>query len=259
MIIDNIAYYNKLASVHPLEKMLFAISSLLVCVFLNSIPVSIFILSLNTIILVFKARINLIFFLKLMSIPLYFLTLSVMSIAITAITHNSDIIFCFSFCSLNIGVTENSLFYAVNIFFKSIGSVSCLYFLVLTTPFNDITHVLRKIGLPEFILDLVCMIYRFIFILLDTAESMLNSQNSRLGYINLTNGFKSLGSLLSNLFVNSLNRANTLFIALESRNYNGTMILLENDYKFCFKNYILIILSLITYGLVFYSSLLLKG
>ena len=241
--IDKHAYCNRLLSVHPMEKFLFAIITLFLCIFLNSPAVSITVLVLNSFILVYKAGIKSDCYIKFMLLPLYFLFAGTLTIAFNLITPDIKAIFYFHLLNFTVGITHESFIQALNLFLKAFGSVSCLYFLTLTTPLIDIISVLRRLKFNELFLELMGLIYRLIFIFMETADRIYNSQDSRLGYNSVKTGFKSLGALVSNLFVLSFSRANQLFTALESRGYTGSINVLESEYEFSHKNMFLIILA----------------
>ena len=139
------------------------------------------------------------------------------------------------------GCTYFSILTAARLFFKSLASVSCLYFLTLTTPIFEILSVLKKLKVPKLFVELMGLIYRFIFVLLDTANMIYISQNSRLGYSTLKTGFNSLGKLIANLFISSYKRSQDIYTAMESRCYDGDINLLENNYTYSYKNISLII------------------
>jgi len=89
--------------------------------------------------------------------------------------------------------------------------------------------------------ELMGLIYRFIFVLLDTANMIYISQNSRLGYSTFGTGLNSLGKLITSLFLSSYKRSQDIYTAMESRCYDGDINLLENNYAFSYKNIFLIV------------------
>ena len=84
----------------------------------------------------------------------------------------------------------------------------------LSTMSGEIFSVLKKCHVPKLIIELMNMMYRFIFILLDTNSKMRNSAESRLGYTDFRKALYSFGSTASNLFVVSMKRGNQFFDAL---------------------------------------------
>jgi cobalt/nickel transport system permease protein len=152
------------------------------------------------------------------------------------------------------GCTYDSILVATRLFLKSLASVSCLYFLTLTTPVFEVLSVLRKLKVPKLFIELMGLIYRFIFVLLDTANMIYISQNSRLGYSTMRNSYNSLGKLISALFISSYKRSQDIYTAMESRCYDGDINLLENDYKYSYKNISLIIVIEIVLIIISFSK-----
>jgi len=239
--IDKFAYISGLKKVNPMEKFIFAMVTMFVCIALNNIIDSIIILLLMAIITVFKGKIPLKTYIRFMSLPLAFLILSVLTIAINVVGTSSGLIFSFSIFNIKFGCTYESILTATRIFFKSLASVSCLYFLTLNTPIFEVLSVLKKLKVPKLFVELMGLIYRFIFVLLDTANMIYISQNSRLGYSTLKTGFNSLGKLIANLFISSYKRSQDIYTAMESRCYDGDINLLEYNYTYSYKNISLII------------------
>ena len=240
--IDKCAYTNRLTHVHPLEKFVFVALTMAICLTSNSILVPITIMTIMSYLTIFKAGIHFKFYLKLMLIPFSFLVLGILSIAINIIPNPNEALASINIFGSHYGITHQSLIYSTKLFFRSLGSVSCLYFLSLTTPLVDIISVLRKFKFSEIFLELMSLMYRLIFILIRIAGRIYSSQSSRLGHSTLKNKFKSLGALASRLFILSYKNVNDLFISLESRCYSGSLNVIEKQYKFSFKYIAFIVL-----------------
>jgi len=71
------------------------------------------------------------------------------------------------------------------------------------------------------------LIYRYIFVFLDIALSIKYAQTVRLGYSSFRRSIRSLGMLGSTLFVRSWEQGDKLFLAMNSRCYDGKMALFE--------------------------------
>ena len=240
--IDKYAYASKLKKIDPMGKFLFSIITLGVCLWANNLIISIAVLFIMGYSTIKIGGTPIKVFLKLMLIPMAFLIIGVLTITINY--SDSRNIFLFSLHIMNgfIGVSRVGMYKAVELFFKVLGSVSCLYFLSLNTPMVDILAVLSRFKVPKLMIEMMGLVYRFIFILLDTADTMFVAQNSRLGYRDLKRGYKSLGYLASTLFIRSFKRANDLYTSLESRGYDGELNVLLEPYKKCTKIYIITII-----------------
>jgi cobalt/nickel transport system permease protein len=204
---------------------------------------------------IFKAGIPKGFYIKIMLLPLSFLILAVLTIAFVRVTGGEDIIFKINVLGYSIGITFESLKMAGKLFLKSLGAVSCLYFLSLTTPIIQLISVLKKLKLPVIIVELMSLIYKFIFVLVETANKIYISQDSRLGYSSVKIGYFSLGKLISSLFIQSMNRSKALYTSLESRGYNGELTVLEQEYQTSYFKIISVILA----GLVLATLSLIPG
>jgi len=103
----------------------------------------------------------------------------------------------------------------------------CLYFLALTTPMIELFAVLKAARLPESLIELSMLIYRYIFVFLDMALCIRYAQTIRLGYSNFRRSINSIGMLASTLFIRSWEQGDKLFLAMNSRCYDGKMTLFE--------------------------------
>lgn len=230
--LDKYAYGNPLSSVHPAEKFLFAMATLVVCLVTNSYLVSLLVIFLMAGVSVGKGNIPLRFYLKLLLLPGSFLTVGVMTIAINIGGDLHQPLVGWRVFNMTFGVTNQSMDLALRLFLRSLSTISCLYFLSLTTPMVEIISVLRKFKFPELLLDILSLMYMFLFILMETAERIHTSQSVRLGYVDLRRGYGSLGQLVSTLFVRSCRRAVQLYTALEARGYQGQLKTLDAEHRF---------------------------
>jgi cobalt/nickel transport system permease protein len=183
-----------------------------------------------TCVIIFAARIPPLFYGKLLLLPIFFLSAGVLTVATNA--NSRDMIFGVLFFHNPIGVSASSLNEAAVLFMKALGAVSCLYFLILTVPVTEIIHILRKCKVPTLFIELMTIVYKFIFIIFETMNRIYVSQKSRLGYGNYITGYKSLGRLISSLFIISLKRYEDMYNALESRCFTGDFHFYGRDYIF---------------------------
>jgi cobalt/nickel transport system permease protein len=132
----------------------------------------------------------------------------------------------------NLAVTADGFNLGLLVFTRMLGGFSCLAFLALTTPMNELFSVLDSFKIPKIVLELAMLMYRYIFLFLDEAIEMYHSQQTRLGYSSLKKTYKSMGMLASNLFIRTWMKGEQAYIAMESRCYDGTIRLLKNKESF---------------------------
>ena len=82
--------------------------------------------------------------------------------------------------------------------------MSALCFISLTTPMTDIFIAFRQIRVPEAVIDLMMIIYRTIFILMDQVIQIYHAQVMRLGYSGYRESIQSFAMLCGAAFIASL-------------------------------------------------------
>lgn len=159
-------------------------------------------------------------YLRLLRIPLVFILLSVAAVIIN-ISDREFAGLCIRLGDVYVGIAGQGPAQAAQLSVTALGAVSCLYFLALSTPVTDILYVLTKLRCPALLLELMLLIYRFIFVLLEMAHELGNAQKSRLGNRNLAVYIRSTGHLMAVLFLLSFQKSSRLYDAMESRCYDG--------------------------------------
>jgi cobalt/nickel transport system permease protein len=230
--LDIYAHHNGLKDVNSYFKVLFAILTMIVCLVSTSPVIPIFISIFIAFLLIFLAKIPLKFYLKFISIPFIFgfLTFVLMSLFFGM---NEQ---WFNIGLFNLAVYKDGFNLGFLVFTRIMGCFSCLGFLSLTTPTNHLFSLLdsleiSKIGfkIPKIVLELAMLMYRFIFVFLEETSNMYHSQETRLGYSTFNNSIKSMGMLASNLFIKTWLRGDQVYMAMESRCYDGSIKIRKHE------------------------------
>lgn len=229
MIIDDYAYNNKLSKVNPNVK--FSIGMLLLILSLinpyNIISVAIiFIMSM---VIVGVAKIQLKDYIHFIKIPLIFLIISIFMILFSFTQSKELLLYSMKIGSLYIGISNESIDTAIHLLFRALSCLTCIYFVMLTTPFNQLIFILKKMHLPDTFLEISILMYRFIFIFLEEVADIKKSQELKFGYINLKNAYQSFGLLVNMLFKRMMIRYDEMSIALDMKLYDGTFHIIEED------------------------------
>ncbi|MDD3570876.1 MAG: cobalt ECF transporter T component CbiQ [Lachnospiraceae bacterium] len=169
-------------------------------------------------------------YLKLMLMPLVFIVLGTVAIAISISKNKVGIInlplFGYYLCITKYGFLE-----AFKVSLNALGGVSSLYMLSLSTPMYEVIEVLKKCKLPQVVIELMFLIYRYIFILLKMQSLMHTSAESRLGYSGIKQSFFSFSHIGANLLAVSFKKAGDYYDAMVSRGYNGNLNFLIEENK----------------------------
>ncbi|MCX7615567.1 MAG: cobalt ECF transporter T component CbiQ, partial [Clostridiales bacterium] len=219
---DKLAYSSKLSNIRAAEKIFFAAVPLLICLFANSILVSVITISAMFLANIIMGGIYPKQYIKLLLLPFGFLIIGVITIIVNKIEPGSpDKLLYFHLFGGMYGITMRSLIMGIGLFLKAFAAVSCMYFISLNTPMNSIFNYFRRLKLPSLFIELMELIYRFIFVVWNEAGKIRCAQNSRLGYVNFESGLKSTAGLISMVFVKSMNRVEKTNLAYESRGFDG--------------------------------------
>ncbi len=112
---------------------------------------------------------------------------------------------------------------------RALAAVSCLAFLTLTTPLTDLIALLRRLGIPAGLIELILLVYRLIFVFAERALTGRRAQTARLGYVRFDRSLRSVGGLASNLFQRALHQARRMEIGLAARGYTGELRVLGSE------------------------------
>lgn len=228
--VDKYAYFSGLKETSPLLKILFGGGSLVACVcsrsFLSFAIVFVTMLFATLV----KGKIPAGYYARLLALPLGFLLLGVLGIVVNvAATPPPEAVFSLAAGRFVIYVSSTGLAMAAMLVGKSIAAVSCLYFIILTTPFRDIARFLQKIRCPGIIVTLAVLIYQYIFLLMDIADVKLKSQLCRGGFQSLKRFPRDFAMLWGSVFVQAWLRSRWAFKSMQARDYDGRLRLMPQE------------------------------
>lgn len=226
-ILDDYAQTNALREINPRLKLLLGLGSIMLCVFSTSVVAPAVIAVTMGVLTVMKAKIPAGFYLKLLMVPLSFAIFS--CAAILFVQGSADPIISIGIMGLKLEASRQGANLAALLLARTFGGMSALFFIALTTPMVELFSVLRSIGVPEVIVELSMLIYRYIFVLLGEAAMIRDAQEMRLGYSSLRSSFNSFAMLSSVLFLRAWDQGERLMIAMDSRCYDGRLDLAENS------------------------------
>lgn len=226
--IDKLCYNSRLRYENAGEKFAFAVITLCICVMSRSTATACIVLAVTGILSIWKGGIPVRRYLRFLTVPLAFLFLSTLAVMFHIKKAPLDLL-AIPVGNWYLTVGTDSFLYAVQLIFTALAAVSCLYFLSFTTPVPDILEVLHRLRCPALLTELMLLIYRFIFILLETADAIATSQNCRLGNRDYKTSLRSFGLLGSALMIRAFQRSGRLYDAMEARCYDGRIHVLSEN------------------------------
>jgi cobalt/nickel transport system permease protein len=228
--IDYYAYASRMRGWNPYLKAAVAVAALFICIAAHDAWVSgAVILSMGGI-TILVGGLSGRKYLAFLRIPLAFLVLGTAAVImdISKAPYGRVLV---SVRGYYLYLTEGGLELAFCLVLKAMASLSAMYMLVLSTPASEVICVFRRLHVPKIIVELMNMIYRYIFVMTDTQCRMRQAAESRLGYCDFKTSCWSFGSTAGNLFVVSLKKAGVYYDAMTARCYDGELLFLEEEKK----------------------------
>ena len=231
--IDKYACFSAMKNTNPLLKILFGGLSLIVCVCSISFLSLAAVFAAMVYVTVFKAKIPPSYYVRLLLLPLGFLMLGVLGIVVdvTRSPVRTDCIAVWNLNGFNIFVSESGFLKAFMLVCKSMAAVSCLYFIILTTPFQKIVHLLYVLKCPKIIVTLSGLIYHFIFLLLDIADVKLKSQRCRNGYRSFGRFPRTFAMLWGSVLVQAWFKSQWASQSMQMRGFDGRLRLMPQKFR----------------------------
>lgn len=105
---------------------------------------------------------------------------------------------------------------------KFVVTALALIALVSTTRFSDLLAGLQKMGVPRLLVIQLGFLYRYIFVLIDSAHHILRARSARaIGRPGFRTELKVAAGMLGSLFVRSIDTAEHINIAMHARGFDG--------------------------------------
>ena len=125
--------------------------------------------------------------------------------------------------------TQEGLDFFISVLLKSWASVTAAVVLTATTPPLRLLEALRALRVPAILVAIVMLMYRYLFVLVDEAQSLLRARTARSAAIGPKSGgslvwrAKSAGGMAGSLFIRTLDRSERIYMAMLARGYDGTL------------------------------------
>lgn len=152
--------------------------------------------------------------------PLAFIALGSLGIAVTWHTGGSG--------QLGPTVTGESLVQATRTAGRAVAGTAGVFVLAATTPISDLLGWARRRNFPEAVIEVAGLVYRLLFVLLDTTGRIRDAQTARLGYATRRATLRSAGALTAAVLTRAWSRASQLEEGLVGRGLDGPLRVLDD-------------------------------
>jgi len=134
-----------------------------------------------------------------------------------------DPLFYVSLGQVNLTASREGLRSGLVLGARVAGAVSMIILLGVTTPAHDVFRALFWMKAPREWVEVAMLMYRYIFVLVETAANMATAQRLRLGYRGARESLRSLGVLSGSVLLRSAEQAVKTSEAMVLRGYRGSL------------------------------------
>ena len=154
--------------------------------------------------------------------------IALVAVLLKMLFSGTEPLFSVSLAGLDISGQKDGLLAGLLIAARIAGAVSLVALLGFSTSFTDLMAALAWLRLPKGFIDVAMFAWRYLFVLLDDAQTVYSAQKNRLGYAGYRRGLRSFGTLAGVLVIKAFDSSQTITTAMVQRGYDGTMPLLKH-------------------------------
>ncbi|HJH31019.1 MAG TPA: cobalt ECF transporter T component CbiQ [Methanosarcinaceae archaeon] len=224
-LLDDYALISPLRYRNNKLKLGIAIFGLLAGVSSTSVATPLFVAFCMGITTVFFGKVPLKFYFQLMLAPMGFAIAG--TVVILFFFGSGSEVFSFNVFGYRLVANAQGVDMALHVISRTVSGMSCMFFLSLSTPVVELFSVLKSIRVPDVVIELSMLIYRYIFVFLEVAMSIKYAQTVRLGYKDFKTSLSSVAMLASTLFISSWEQGEKLYVSMSSRCYDGKLAMFE--------------------------------
>ena len=218
---DALAYSSRMMGWSPLGKLVLTISILIANVLTNSVLLSLVILAMGLALMAYSTN---------MRIPLIIglaigeaILILIIGCGIISINgdHAEPCIWSGKLLWMDLYITANSFNQAWLVMIRAVAGITIMIAFATSTPIPHLSQALRQMKVPREVCEIVVLIYRYAFLLLERMDKMWHAAESRMGFSGLIKSIKTTASIAVGIFTSSMNLADKAQICLDCRGYRG--------------------------------------
>lgn len=214
--LDKYAYANRLVRLNPVLKLMIYV--LLLGMSFTGIPS----IQLSLIICVapltcYVARVHWRTYMKWFLLTLPFVLLSLVTMILTFVHKKETLIYAIALFDGYIGISQQAIEQTLSVCLRIYSTLVATYFFILTVPFQQLMVLFRKMRLPKFLLDIIILMYRFIFLFIHEFMVMRDTLDLKFAFGSFKQSYQSMGLLAKHLLTRLMKANDCLNQMLELR------------------------------------------
>ncbi|MDR1405281.1 MAG: cobalt ECF transporter T component CbiQ [Candidatus Methanoplasma sp.] len=228
---DTLAYGSRMVGWSPLGKLLFILCIIITGLLTDSIlvPICTFAIGLTMMIYSTNLKIPSILALAIGESMLIMIIgcgmISIMGSASEPAIWDTDILL------FHVYITDASFNLAWLVFMRSAAGVTLMLAFASSTPIPHLSQALGQIKVPKEITEIIVLVYRYSFLLLEEMQIMYRAADCRMGFSGFTKSFRTVAGIAAGVFSSSIDISDRAQNALMCRNYSGTFPVFRSPKK----------------------------
>lgn len=216
---DEISYASPFKDWSPLGKLTLVTALLVASLMASSIaiPLSIFLIGFALLFISTRLRFPPVIALALLE-GLFIFAIGALVIALVTAGETA---WSLDLGMITLNFSRQGLDLALLVFLRAVAGVTVMLFFATSTPVPYLANALRQIRLPKEIVELIVLIYRYSFLLLEQMGTMYTAAQCRLGFRGIKNKIKTPSRIAVGMFTRSLDVAERSQVALNCRSFSG--------------------------------------
>ncbi|MDD4669159.1 MAG: energy-coupling factor transporter transmembrane component T [Candidatus Methanomethylophilus sp.] len=219
---DELAYSSRMVEWAPLGKLCFVLGLLILGLVTNNILVPIVTFCIGIFLMAYSTNMRLPTIIVLAIAESVFIMVIGCGVVSILGSHSDPAIFQGKVLWFEMYMTVYSFNFAWLIFFRAIAGVTLMLAFASSTPIPHLAQACRRLHLPAEITEIVVLIYRYAFLLLERFVVMWDAAKGRMGFREAMQSLRTTAMIFVGIFISSLEISERSEAALDSRNYRGS-------------------------------------
>jgi cobalt ECF transporter T component CbiQ len=162
-----------------------------------------------------------------MKLFVYAQVLIIIGAVIFALVTSGENVMSVTFLGMTINFTDAGISFAMLIYVRATAALLLMFSFAVSTPVPHLAQALRTLRLPSVFVEMMVLIYRYTFLLMESADKMRLAAECRFGYSSYKRSMSTTSKLAAGIFLRSLDTAERGQVALQCRNYRGEFVSLS--------------------------------
>jgi len=217
--VDTAAYGSPMFRWSPLAKLFLVLSLLVLNIASPSIWMSMFTGIIGFMLFIYASS------MKpprlMMRLFIYAQVFVVIAVIIFAVVTPGEMVMSVRLFGFTVIFTDAGVALALLLYARATSALFLMFAFAVSTPVPHLASALRRLRLPDVFVEMTVLIYRYTFLLMESAERMHLAAECRFGYSGYRRSMRTTSKLTAGIFMRSLDAAEKGQITLQCRNYRG--------------------------------------